>query len=642
MAARFSSPRSAVWNWGCWVFAPGTAREKWDATGENGGLGGVGAGLAMEITEEFKTTGQTSSGVDLIDLEITTMTRIPEFFLNSISQYRIFRTTALLIVGVLVSMLPANAESAAVVESSVTAALSESIDVRVINVEAVVTDKKGVRIHGLGAEDFRILVDGEEVPVGYFSEIRGGQALAAETQGGQGFVASAPAVVAGEPLGTSYLIFIDEFFTVSNDRRTVLRALRDDLGRLGLNDRVAVVAWDGKGLEMLTSWTGSIERAQDVLDRALDRPSYGLQRVLEERQYLLGRGSAALRARRSFGPGAYQLGLDERIYADLIVDQVERAAQAAAATLRGFAAPPGRRVMLLLSGSWPYDPAQYVAGSRFRLVLESTIERGDEIYGPLEETANLLGYTLYPVDVPGIEGSTGAEASARSTLDARLLREASFNREDETHYTFYQLARKTGGRALLNGKRTSAFAEVVEDTRSFYWLGFTPNWAGDNEEHEIVVEVDRPDLKVRNRDSFSDLSQSMQLAMAVESAVLFGNPVSLNPLEIQVGRAKKAGWGKVEVPLTITIPVDQLTVLKDAAGYRADLEIHLAVLDERGSTADIAPIPFVFNSEQAPVEGDEVVFKTTLKMRRADHDLVVAVYDRTGGNMLSAAAELGL
>jgi len=56
--------------------------------------------------------------------------------------------------------------------------VEESIDVRVVNVETVVTDAKGKRVRDLKAEDFRLLVDGKEVPVGYFTEVVDGQTAA--------------------------------------------------------------------------------------------------------------------------------------------------------------------------------------------------------------------------------------------------------------------------------------------------------------------------------------------------------------------------------------------------------------------------------------------------------------------------------
>ncbi|MCY3971427.1 MAG: hypothetical protein OXG74_15955, partial [Acidobacteria bacterium] len=48
---------------------------------------------------------------------------------------------------------------------------ADVIDVRVVNVEVVVTDRKGNRIRGLEASDFELRVDGEPVPIEYFTEI---------------------------------------------------------------------------------------------------------------------------------------------------------------------------------------------------------------------------------------------------------------------------------------------------------------------------------------------------------------------------------------------------------------------------------------------------------------------------------------
>ena len=53
----------------------------------------------------------------------------------------------------------------------------ESIDVRVVNVEAVVTDRSGKRVTGLKPGDFRLRVDGKELPIEYFTEVHDGNAL---------------------------------------------------------------------------------------------------------------------------------------------------------------------------------------------------------------------------------------------------------------------------------------------------------------------------------------------------------------------------------------------------------------------------------------------------------------------------------
>ena len=135
---------------------------------------------------------------------------------------------------VLVLPLPALAQSS-------TSTFGETIDVRVVNVEAVVTDRNGVRVFGLTPEDFRLLIGGKEVPIEFFTEIRGGEAL---RDAGASPWDIAP-ISEGQTRGTSYLVFIDDFFSIAVDRNRVLRALAEQLTFLQEGDRMAIVAWDG-------------------------------------------------------------------------------------------------------------------------------------------------------------------------------------------------------------------------------------------------------------------------------------------------------------------------------------------------------------------------------------------------------------
>ena len=91
--------------------------------------------------------------------------------------------------------------------------------------------------------------------------------------------------------------------------------------------------------------------------------------------------------------------------------RLEKAVLAASATLRSFAGPPGRRVLMLASGGWPNSPAVWMAGNRTSASFEGEYAWGEELYSPLIETANRLSYTVYPIDVPGsfsFSGTTGA------------------------------------------------------------------------------------------------------------------------------------------------------------------------------------------------------------------------------------------
>ena len=509
------------------------------------------------------------------------------------------------------------------------AVLSETIDVRVVNVEAVVTDKNGVRVPGLTAEDFRLVVDGEETPIEYFSEILGGDVVDREQE-----QQTAGGLVPGEPLGSSYLVFIDEFFTIGTHRRRVLRSLVHELGFLGPSDRMAIVAWDGRHVEMLSSWSQSTRELTQALQTAIARPSGGLHRLAEMRSFDFDRGYLRPR-RRLAGFDNQRLAVEERVYVSLLNSQLEGAVTAASSTLRGFAQPPGRKVMLLLSGAWPESPAQYVVGDLRRLVIDYWNQGGQGLYGRLTDTANLLDYTLYPIDVAGLEGQSAADVSYSSP--GLLSADRQYERERQVHYGLRGIAAKTGGIALINGQRNRPLENVYADTRSFYWIGFTPDRIGDDSRHDIRLEVAKG-LKIRSRHSFVDYSTSSAVSMAVESALLFGNPSTGQEIEVVLGASRRAGLGKVEVPLTIRLPMQALTLLETGDEWVGQFELRVAVMDEHGHRAEIPVIPIEIRQPEAPDADDSFTYQTMLKMRSRDHEMVVALYDGLSGEIFSTGA----
>lgn len=513
----------------------------------------------------------------------------------------------------------------------------EIIEVRVVNIEVVVTDRDGVRVQGLRPEDFRLKVDGKEVPIEYFTEVLGGDAVTPAAGGPQ----PVPSLAPGSAVGTSYLVFVDDFFSIARDRDRVLRALLDDLPRLGEGDRMALVAYDGRGLEMLTSWSQSLPVLERAFKAALDRPARGLQRLSERRA---NDSERSLRPRggffdRPFSPVGERLDLSQRAYAERLAEQVQGSVMAAAATLRSFAAPPGRKVMLLLAGGWPFSPVEYALDYFQADILEPGIPHGQELYEPLVDTANRLGYTVYPVDVPGLEGE-GVDASQGSLGDARFAADSSLNREQEREATLSYVAQETGGRALLNGQRQEALERVAEDTRSYYWLGFTPARQGDDRRHRVEVETTRPGLRVRAREGFQDVSKQREVSMAVESALLFGNPPSGQPLPVQVGRPERGGRSTALVPLSIAIPLDALTTLPDGDRRVADLELRLAALDAEGRRSEIPVVPLRVRVPADVKPGGFVRYDTKVQLRRGRQQLVVAIYDRAGGALLSTTLEI--
>jgi hypothetical protein len=294
--------------------------------------------------------------------------------------------------------------------------------------------------------------------------------------------------------------------------------------------------------------------------------------------------------------------------------------------------------MLVLSGGWPWRPVDSVVPDPDRLITESTIG-AEPLFRPLADVANLLGYTLYPVDVPGlsqriVDASYGGPPSLSGSL-------GESRREQDLHLSLGWLAETTGGRAFYNDQRLSVFEETVTDTRSFYWLGFTPKRSGDDKPHRVEVKVHRPGLEVRARQDFLDASRNLEVSMAVESALLFGNPASSLPLQVTVGKPEKMRGRTMRVPITLQVPLAQLTPLPGPDGEpTVSVELRVGAQDADGNTASIPVIPLQMKVGGDLQAGAAGRYATQLLLRRSEHDLVIALYEPVSGKVFSASARI--
>ncbi|MCZ6508405.1 MAG: VWA domain-containing protein [Acidobacteria bacterium] len=513
-------------------------------------------------------------------------------------------------------------------EDDLAGLFSDIVDVRVVNIEVVVTDHSGVSVRGLGVGDFVLEVDGVEVEIDYFSEIRGGQVVSSGGEGAMDLPA-VPAIVPGEPVGTSYLVFIDDSFAFKDDRDRALEGIAEDLALLSANDRMAIVAFDGRKLDMLTSWSQS----QAVLERAFDdarrRPTQGLRRLTELRQYEGNAGSRPRRANPDF-----TIDAETKFYVLRLADQIDRMLGGAAATLRSFAKPPGRKVMLMVTGGWPYSPTEFV-NADLRLSEDLTLIEREDLYRQLSDTANLLGYTLYPADVSGLTSRWSDDPSAPSRAVAGSSA-GYLSRTSGRQYSSRYLARETGGQALLLGAADRALGRVVEDTRSYYWLGFSPNRAWDDAIHSVKVRTRDGGLEIRSRKGFLDSSREAEVTMSVESAFLFGSVADTPGFEVELGAWHRAGFRKMEMPMTIALAMSELTFVPRGDVMVAALELRLAVEDEALQRAEIPVIPIVLEAPGSnPPEG-RWEYTIPLRLRRQRHRALVALHDLASGRIFTA------
>ena len=534
---------------------------------------------------------------------------------------------------------------------------SETIDVRVVNVEVVVTDRQGNRVQGLKPSDFELLVDGEPTPIDYFTEIEDGFAAVGPTAD----IAGVPALDLNAPVGTNFLVFIDDLFSIERDRNRVLNRLADDFGELGPADRIAAIAYDGQTVETLTEWTHSADQFRDALDRARSRPSHGLlqlsarNQVAQDRQ-LMAEHEAGRNQSGLLGSGQQVAsglsGDDSRMnlrYREKLSNQLESSVLAAMATMRRFADRPGRKVMLLLTGGWPGSVeifARDTLSEDSTLSIDRRVMSEHDLYGPLVSTANLIGFSLYPVDVPGLTRDFFGDASrgfgANAQPDTTGPAPGTLQREDTIHSALHLLASSTGGVPLINARRDVALASVVADTRSYYWLGFEPQRREDNRFHQIAVRlVGRADLDARTREGYVDMSRDHELDMTAKAALLFGDPPDALPLQVHFSEPVRAGRRKMSVHVEVAIPLDEIQLLPVAGEWLSVVEIRVTAMDEGGNRSEVSFEKVPITGSQEPQPGQIFYYETDLQLRRREHSYVITVHDPLTGTSLTSTGTVG-
>jgi len=433
------------------------------------------------------------------------------------------------------------------------------------------------------------------VPIDYFTEVDEGRAVARHGDG----VGNVPSLTPDEPVGTNFLVFIDELFAIRRQRDGLLNRLQRDLALLNPSDQVAIVAFDGYTVTRLTDWTNSRDEIEDAIQRARERKALGLMRMLD---------------------------LGDR------TDQIRRTVMAATASIRSLADVPGRKAMLLLVETFCSPSRSW----QFSSFWEDGTCRKDtgSMYQPLVTAANRVGYTIYPVDMAGLRPTFGIDPATGGLMPD--------NPEIAQEAALWFLAHETGGKPLINFYRKVALAETAVDTRSFYWLGFNPSGGDDDALHDIEVRLPRHgDLRVRSRQHYRDLSRSTEFTLLVEGSLMFGGLPGKDVLEVHFGTPRKAGFRKFLVPTWVTIPVDDLTLLPVDGQWTNDVEFRISVVDRYGGHSKSLGSRIPIRYSEAPPPGETFVYETELPIRKGMHRFLAALYDPLTGEILARGGTVG-
>ena len=454
----------------------------------------------------------------------------------------------------------------------------EKIEVKLIEVDAVVTDAKGNRVYGLTADDFLLFEGKKQQEISNFSEYRSPEAKAnvAQTQPPAGSEVKA-AVIPREP--HSIMVLIDALPRRRLIRERAMKDLEQVLDRtLQQGDRASVIAWSS-GYERpatVQEPTNDLDAIRQAIHRIAGTvtaaeqvnlsDTTGTETFLKEAELLGGVNGIAVDA-------ATQKQVTQRFGAEQDLLLLRRKCASMQRLISTLAAQPGKKSFIYVSQTFMMpDEGDEGASAGART-------QGLEIIERLVKQANASSVTVYAVRPylysPDDDDTISSHDTSIDSVDA--ARSKGFRGHNLSTEALQYLTLPTGG-AFGTGPDSVANvgATIAEDLESYYSLAYRARSDGGDHERKITVRTKDPAYTVRNRRSFIEKSNE---TTARDSLIdhLFSNE-GANDLAFDVAEApvQRAGRNRWLLPIELKIPTSQLQYVDDKGQRVAHVKILIA------------------------------------------------------------------
>jgi VWFA-related protein len=538
----------------------------------------------------------------------------------------------------------------------------ERVEVQVVNVEVWVNGRDGRPVGGLGAADFELLVDGEEVPItNFYSQVGGVPAAAPAPRDDEPRDASpAAAEPSAAPTASApdrklhTVVFVDHANLRAANRARVFDHLRTFLREsLRPADPVSVVSL-GDSLVVHSDFLNdprTIERILDEVQSISARPGGN---DLQRRQLLsdLFEGTAMRSTEARTAPTDEFSSGPQLNFIRAYAQEEYQQAKATLGSLERFVASlggiPGRKALVYVSEGIPNRPGEelFIAWrERYRDLRHQRITTLDaeyyrevghfellEDFRALARRANAAGVTLYAIDAVSDHGADLRSAG----LSGGVAQEALTILEANVRDPIESAAVATGGlRLQVSPRLAEELQRVADDFGTFYNLGFRPTHGPDGKEHRIEVKLRRAGSgRVRHREHYRLKSADESMGEATMAALLY--QAGENPLGVRLtpGKEHTRDDGLQVLPVKVEVPMRDVALVPRGETYSTQLAFYVTVKDRAGNPRAVQKIPFHLSVPAAAVEtarGQLAAYDLPVVLRPGDGQIAIGVRDEIGG-----------
>jgi VWFA-related protein len=514
--------------------------------------------------------------------------------------------------------------------------LVENIDVRIINVDVIVTDKRGNFVPDLKPEDFTILENGVPKPITNFYEVQGSVAKAS-----LGEAPAPPPTPATPALATKtvpenmkrrIIFYVDNLSLSPFNRNRVFQEMKDFVNTVMRPGDEAMIATYNRSMKVRVPFTPDKNALLTMIDGLTRESGLGIAAKSERRST-----EDRIREANSYNDAVSMA----RSYAASVEHDLRQGVASLNALMTTLAGVEGKKVLVLTSEGFPMQPGREM----FAFIDEMGREKGWSTTGSstlegmsynaanliqsVAKTANANGITLYTVHAAGLTGGTEMSAEHARPVSSQVEMAASTN----TTESMMVMAEMTGGVASVQTNNfAAAFKRIESDLDSYYSLGYRAGTERVDRQRYLSVRVKNRDYRVRNRQTFVEKSVYAEMNDRVVANLLYR--VKENQLGIlaRVGTPVPTEDGYFHVPIDVQIPMQALTLLPQGeADYVGGFDVYVVVANKDNDMSEVARKSHQVRVPTAQFKGIAGKFYTytlELLMERGLNKISIGVVDQ--------------
>ncbi|MGZ8711444.1 MAG: VWA domain-containing protein [Thermoanaerobaculia bacterium] len=516
--------------------------------------------------------------------------------------------------------------------------LVENIDVRVINIDVVVTDRSGNPVTGLKREDFEIFENNIPKPISNFYEVEGSMPKNVEGEGQIIDTPSAPATAVRaddipDNMRRRIIFYIDNLSLAPFNRNRVFKEMKAFLKTSMRPGDESMIATFNRSMKIRVPFTRDhqlIEQTLDIIagESAMGTANRSERKTTEDR----------IREARSHQEAV----ATARAYASSVEHDLRQSASSINALMSTLAGVEGKKVLVLTTEGFPILPGRemfiYIeevgrekqwqgSGS----LLEGMHFDSTSVIQSIARSANANGITLYPIHAAGMTGGEEFSAEHQSPTPISVAHSFSTNTTESVQL----MADMTGGQASVNTNNfAAAFNRIQRDMDYYYSLGYRASTERVDRQRYVRVRLkDNPRRHVvRSRQTFVEKSMYAEMSDRVIANLHYKSRSNELGILVRTGRPVPVEDGLFQVPLEIQIPMDNITLLPQGDDeYAGGFEVFVAVADKNGDMSDVArkthPLR-VPNAERDRAKGKYYSYTLDLVMEKGLNRISVGVADQ--------------